>query len=137
MNTLFFGNSEGGVNRGSAAIYIILMMFLMMTSSAIILSGVLSKHSRASQDYLSSERAFSAANTGMERTLYDVARSAPNDKKTNTDGLIYGTENATYSSKGLLTSSGSPCVVSVGTYRDVVRRVAIGEGSNGCDTSGL
>jgi Tfp pilus assembly protein PilX len=120
--------------QGSAVVYIVLMMFLMMTSSAIILSGVLNKHIRSAQDYLSSERAFATANTGVEQKLYDLVKSNNTDEKKG--DINYGTDKASYDAKGKLVpynGSNSPCVTSSGTYRDLVRRIALGEGVPGCD----
>ena len=119
--------------KGSVVVYIVLMMFLMMTSAAVILSGVLNRHIRSAQDYLSSERAFAAANTGIEQMLYNVAKSGGS---VTSDGTIdYGSEQATYkgSGKGVISGGSTvPCMSASGTYRDLVRRIALGEGVPGC-----
>lgn len=120
--------------QGSAVVYIILVMFIMMTSSAIILSGVLNKHIRSASDYLSSERAFAAANTGVEQKLYDLVKSGDESQK---EGMLeYGTEQAKYKANGKMVQNNginTPCISSSGTYRDLVRRIALGEGVPGCD----
>lgn len=120
--------------RGSAVIYIVLVMFVMMTSAAIVLSGVLTKHIRSAQDYLSSERAFAAANSGVEQLLYSVARS--NNSVTSNGSIDYSGEQASYngSGKGVVNNGSTiPCITASGTYRDLVRRIALGEGVPGCD----
>lgn len=121
---------HNNAQKGSVVVYIVLMMFLMMTSAAVILSGVLNKHIRSAQDYLSSERAFAAANSGIEQMLYSVARSG--NATATSDGFIdYDGEHASY--KGSSKSVGAiTCMSASGTYRDLVRRIALGEGVPGC-----
>lgn len=124
--------------KGSVVVYIVLIMFLMMTSAAVILSGVLNRHIRSAQDYLSSERAFSAANSGIEQMLYSMTKSNPDPTSdVASNGTIdYGSEQATYkgSGKGVVGASGGviPCMSASGAYRDLVRRIALGEGVPGC-----
>lgn len=124
--------------KGSAVVYTVLLMFVMMTSSAIILSGVLSRHIRSAQDYLGSERAFSAANTGIEQMLYTVAKSSiavDVGSVTSHGEIMYNNEPATYDGAGgsiLKDNSLIPCMSASGTYRDVVKRIALGEGVPGC-----
>lgn len=114
--------------QGSAVVYLVLFVFMMMTSAAIILSGVLTRHIRSADEYVASERAFSAANTGIEQMLYAVARSNDDVKVKGT--LDYANGQATYDGHG----KGNPtCMVSVGLFGDTVRRIAIGEGVSGCD----
>ncbi|HSX24567.1 MAG TPA: hypothetical protein VLG69_01230 [Candidatus Andersenbacteria bacterium] len=122
-----YNNSSN--QNGSAVIYIVLLMFLMMTSAAIILSGVLDRHIRSANDYLSSERAFAAANSGIEQMLYSLAKSG--GSTTADDSLDYNGEKAQYKGTGNLVN-GTPCMSASGTYRDIVRRIALGEGVPGC-----
>ena len=120
--------------QGSVVIYIVLLMFLMITSAAIILSGVLNQHIRSAQDYLSSERAFAAANSSIEQMLYSVARAS--DPVTSSGSIDYTGEQATYtgSGKGVVNNGMIiPCMAASGMYRDLVRRIALGEGVPGCD----
>lgn len=125
--------------KGSVVIYIVLMMFLMMTSAAVILSGVLNRHIRSAQDYLSAERAFAAANSGMEQVLYTVAKTGNNNPPAITGTINYtsSTDQATYSGsgQGVIDITGTkilPCIGVSGTYKDLVRRVTLGEGVQGC-----
>jgi len=127
-------NNTSSQQKGSAVIYIVLMMFLMITSAAIILSGVLNRHVRSAQDYLSSERSFAAANSGIEQMLYSVAQSS--DPVTVEDSIDYNGEQAQFKGSGYgVSDNGSnvPCMSASGTYRDVVRRIALGEGVPGCE----
>src|SRR3989344_3016268 len=62
-------------STGDISVYMALVILLVLTSSAIVLSGILSKQIRLSQDIASSERAFYAANTGLEQALHTLANT--------------------------------------------------------------
>lgn len=101
-----------------------------MTSAAVVLATVLSRHIRASQDYLASERAFAGAGSGIEEMLYQL-------RKNNTpEGTIENSiqySNAVSSYKGSWkphTDGKTACMAASGTYGNLVRRIKLG--GDGC-----
>lgn len=124
-------------SRGSVVITIILFMIILMTSAAVVLSGTLSRHIRASRDYLSSERAFSGANSGIEDMLYQLRKQGRVEDITVEGEIEYDNEaDVIYkgSGKGIEGDNGvTPCLTSAGTSASLVRRIEVGGGSEGCD----
>jgi Tfp pilus assembly protein PilX len=120
-------------NQGSAVIYIVLLMLLMMTSAAIVLSGVLSKHIRASDNYLSSERAFAGANSSIENMLYVLAQQGESSISGDVGKgeIEYGDSKAVYTGSGCIID-GAPHLSGSGEYRSLVRRIEIGGGTGDC-----
>ena len=112
-------------------------MFLMMTSAAIVLSTILSRHIRTAENYLSSEQAFAAANSGIEQGLYRVIKEGDL-----TTGAISG--EIEYKDDGhIVEFTGSGCgdivagvltahLSAAGVYKVLVRRIDFGGGSGGC-----
>lgn len=122
--------------RGSAVIYVVLLVFVLMTSAAIVLSTVLSKHIRASENYLLSEQAFAAANSGIEQMFYQFSKGRATGKITVGENIEYETAGAPtvevkYKGTGCVTETGTHLTAS-GTYRSLVRRIDFGGGSGGC-----
>ena len=110
-------------SQGSVVITIVLFMTILMTSSAVVLSGTLSRHIRASQDYLASEKAFAGANTGMEEMRYIVFKQA-NPAPEDINGEIpYDDQVVRYK---VLAKNNGACIISSGTFKNLVRRVQLG-----------
>ncbi len=110
-------------SQGSVVITIVLFMIIFMTSTAIVLSGTLSRHIRASQDYLSSEKAFAGANTGMEEMRYIVLKQANTEPDDTSGELLYNDQMVTYKASA---KNNATCIVSSGTFKNIVRRVQLG-----------
>lgn len=124
-------NNSMKINQGSVVLYVILLMFVMMTSAAIVLSGILSKHIRASENYLSSEQAFAAANSSIENMLYQIAKTGTTGNVTSTGSIDYGNGvMVTFNGAGC-NKNGAPALTASGTYKTVVRRINYGGGSAG------
>lgn len=113
-------------SQGSVVITIVLFMIILMTSAAVVLSGTLSRHIRASQDYVSSEKAFAGANTGMEEMRYRVKQG---DYEPIKDAEIaYDDQVVIYNASA---ENSGACIISSGTFKNLVRRVQLGgEGCN-------
>jgi Tfp pilus assembly protein PilX len=130
-------NNPMNKNQGSVVIYIVLLIFVLMTSSAIVLANILSKHIRASENYLSSEQSFAAANSAVENMLYQISKggvvgevSAEGDI-TYVDGTVvmYKGDGC-----GVVNEDGQlvPRISASGVYKGLVRRIEFGGGSGGC-----
>lgn len=124
--------------KGSVIIYMVLMIFLMMTSAAIVLSTILSKHIRASENYLSSEQAFAGANSGIEQMLYKIAKQGAKSKAEvmlEESTIEYDpeepTKNVTFKGEGCLGDDGTAHLTASGVYRSLVRRIDLAGGSKG------
>jgi Tfp pilus assembly protein PilX len=123
-------------NQGSIVITIVLIMLIFMTSAAVILSGVLTKHTRASRDYLLSERAFAGANSGVERMLYQVMKVAPEsgDYQMEEETIEYE-DGTSVKYKGCADSTKEqdkliPHMASSGSIGSLVRRIQLGGGKD-------
>lgn len=121
---------------GSAVIYIVLLMFVMMTSSAIVLATILSRHYRASENYVITEQSFAAANSSIEQMLYQIAKGGATGKVTNSETIEYesGVE-VEYTGEGCVLDEGGqrkPRLLATGIYKGVVRRIELGGGTDGC-----
>lgn len=120
-------------NRGATAIYIALLVALLMLSAALVLSGVLSAQLRFTQDVVSSERAFYAANSGVEEALYQLVQQTiagqPGQVLMN-DGMIeYDDTTATYKVDAKTVAEGpnaQACISSVGEHGGDQRRIKLG-----------
>ncbi len=118
--------------QGSAAIYIIMLMLLMMTSAAVVLSGVFSKHIRYADNYLSSEKAFAAANSSVEEMLYKLAIQGVSPVDENTGTIEYDNGAVVnYKGKACISSDGKPHLTGSGEYQTLIRRIEIGGGTEG------
>lgn len=110
-------------SRGSVVITIVLFMIILMTSAAVVLSGTLSRHIRASQDYLSSEKAFAGANTGMEEMRYVVFKQANTAPEDISGKISYDDQVVAYK---VSAKNDATCIISSGIFRSLVRRVQLG-----------
>lgn len=121
---------------GSVVIYIVLLMFVMMTSAAIVLSTILSKHIRASENYLSSEQSFAAANSSIEDMLYQLAKGGATGTVTSEGTIEY--ENGItvdFKGKGCAKTEGNSTGVHLsasGSYKTLVRRIELSGGADDC-----
>ncbi|HLC49423.1 MAG TPA: hypothetical protein VJI96_03505 [Candidatus Andersenbacteria bacterium] len=125
-------------NQGSVVVYIILLIFVMMTSAGIVLSTILNKHIRASENYLISEQAFSGANSGVEHMLYKISK-----QNAQTEAEVQESGSITYPSGEVIDFIGKGCAIETagqimphleasGVYKGVVRRIEYGGGSDAC-----
>lgn len=115
-------------SQGSVVITIVLFMVILMTSSAIVLSGTLSRHIRASQDYLSSEKAFAGANSGVEEMLYQFRKKIETAGKIENGAIPYSDGDVSYKGDWKVhpVDAKIPCMRSAGTYRSLVRHIKLG-----------
>ncbi len=123
--------------QGFVVITIVLFMIILMTSTAIVLSGTLTRHIRASRDYLSSERAFAGANSGVEAMRYNAIKANSASPFDLTEQIILYDDGAEVKYKGcaeLITENGQLIwrITSSGTVRNLVRRIQVGGGIPGC-----
>lgn len=119
--------------RGSVVLTVVLFMVILMTSAAVVLSGTLIRHVRASQDYLASERAFAGANSGIEEMLYQFRKNNLTNGNTGDVEISYGSTHVTYdgSWEEHPDDDKIPCMTSAGTYGSLVRRIKLG--GDACD----
>lgn len=105
--------------RGDITIYMALTMIAIMGSSLLLFSGILVGQLKTAHDVVESERAFYAANSGLERGLYELSLFATPAPFAIEDTLTYAEANAravyqgtaSYDTDGL-----SPCIRVVGAY---------------------
>lgn len=105
--------------RGDITIYMALTMLTLMVSSALIMSVVLINQLRFTRDVVESEQAFYAANSGLERGLYELSLFATPGPIPLTDGLPYGDgeTSAVYSGRAGYAADGiTPCIEMAGAY---------------------
>lgn len=129
-------NNESIKNqRGSIAVYIALLIIFLLTSAAIVLSGTLGVQLRLITNVVSSERAFYAANSGVEEALFGLARQNAQGESgliEITDGEIEyeNSDAATYGARAdsALQADGRtlPCIVSSGEHKNEQRRIRLG-----------
>lgn len=126
--------------RGSMPIYITLLMIAVITSGAITMSGILSKQLRFAEDLTTSERAFYAANSGVEQALYALEQKRQDNDFSPLD-TIEGTvdyeqgERATYKVSARMVANAFRtvvCVDSEGDFRGEKRRVQFGPPLDNC-----
>ncbi|MEX1997887.1 MAG: hypothetical protein WEA04_04425 [Candidatus Andersenbacteria bacterium] len=128
----------GHQQRGDIAIYMSLIMLAIIVSSAILFSIILARQIRATTDAISSERAFYAANSGLEQGLYELSLFAQESTPL-TGAVEYGsvpdTSTAGYEGEAkYLPSDGiTPCVQVTGRFPDgnafqEERRLRLGPG---------
>lgn len=113
-----------------------LIMLIILISSVLVLSSILSRQLAVAEEVSSSERAFAAANSGLEKALYALVRENKAEADIIGEGEIQyeGTtgagEPARYrierASLGQQADGQVPCVVSTGIFREELRRVTIG-----------
>lgn len=124
--------------RGAISIFIVLLILLTVTSAALILSSLLSRQLRTSLDVVATERAFYAANSGMEEGFARLSNSGE-DEVIELEGVIrYEDGEAAYAGQAQLTSdtSGlqrSACITSQGEFRGRERRISIAPAGADCE----
>lgn len=132
-------NTINQSQQGAVAVYITLLMLIMITSSAIVLSSVFSEQLRASREIISSERAFYAANSGVEEGLYQLVYSYGNENIEFEGEVPYNSEQAaTYDVQAdlILSEDGTtlrPCIASTGEHSREERRISLNPGGGSCD----
>ena len=119
--------------RGDVAIYIALMMLSIMLSGALLYSLILARQIRATGAAVDSERAFYAANTGLEHSLYLVTRQFQENIDSVTGTVVYpvvpgevAESEATYEAQGSYNvTTGTVCLHSRGNYRVQRRNIEL------------
>jgi len=115
--------------RGDVSLFIAILVITIVTSSTIVLASLLARQTHLNQDIVASERALSAANSGMEQAFYARLKSghdalgptAIHDSVTYSDG-----STATYTADGYArpgTSGDELCAHSLGEYGGNQRRL--------------
>lgn len=102
---------------GDVTVYIALIMLGVMLSGALLLSTILMTQLRSTEDIVESERAFYAANTGVERAFYELSLFATPDLISLNDTVPYDTDGpqAAYDARARYTADGlTPCINVVG-----------------------
>lgn len=123
--------------RGDISVYMALLIMLLMLSSALVLSLILARQIRATEDVVETERSFYAANSGLEHTLYVLTKGIDpeqysEDIITKTGSVVYvgpgGSETATYEVEGKYNPppADSYCVRAEGEFRNETRRLQLG-----------
>lgn len=124
-------NKSSSAQQGVVAVYMALVMLMILVSSALIFSSILARQLARAEEVASSEKAFYAANSGLEKALYALAILQVGEDDIEKEGEIpYDDEAAAYKIERaeLIEESGvrQPCVVSTGSFRMEVRRVTMG-----------
>ncbi|MBI3250541.1 MAG: hypothetical protein HYZ61_01665 [Candidatus Andersenbacteria bacterium] len=127
-------------NRGDVSIYIALIAAAVITSAAIALSGVLSVQIRLVRDVISSERAFYAADSGIEEAQFKlfalrIAGQREGEVTVEEGEIEYEDEAATFEAEGELVSDPFGvynCLTSLGRHAGDQRRISI-RTTAGCD----
>lgn len=113
---------------GATAVYIALLVALLILSSALILSRVLNVQLRLTQDVISAERAFYAANSGVEQALFELIQNET-DEITLEGDVEYPEGNATYTVEAHAVVQGPDavaCISSLGDNAGNQRRINLG-----------
>ncbi|MDP3997559.1 MAG: hypothetical protein Q8P73_03605 [bacterium] len=118
-------------SQGDISVYIALMMLLIIASSVIILNGILSRQIKLTQDIVASERAYYAANSGLEEIFYRAAKQFNTDIAVDST-LVYtningDTSEAAYNGQASVNlPAGTICADEiVGSYANAKRRLNI------------
>lgn len=126
-------------DRGDISIYIAILMVTVLLSGALVFSSILSRQARFASNIVHNERAFYAADSGIEATLYDLKNKIDSGDESVSkveSEIPYGNEKATFVSEGVLSTSADQnrtqaCVKSRGTFgresRDLIT------GPEGCE----
>lgn len=125
--------------RGDISIYVALIMVTILLSGALLFSGVLARQARFSTNVVKNERAFYAADSGIEATLYDLKQKFDlgDTSVSSVSGEIeYSDQDATFSGEGNLFTSTDQlttqaCVSSTGKFERESRQVVTGP--EGCE----
>lgn len=129
-------------HHGSVALYIALVILTMFVSTALIIGGIATKQIQASRSTVKSERAFYAANSGVEEALWQLAElnntSGGLGPVEIVDGEVpYDDGRASYDVRAILVVdetgvTARPCVESAGEFGEEKRRVALRVGTTEC-----
>lgn len=114
---------------GATAVYIALIVAILIVSSALILGRALSVQLRLSQDIVSTERAFYAANAGVEEALYELIQNNAGESTIDEGVIEYDDRTANYSVDAHAVTQGPDvftCISSLGEYAGVQRRANLG-----------
>lgn len=126
-----FKNSQ----KGSAPLYIALIVALLIVGAAVLLSGVLGTQLKLTRNIISSEKAFYAANSGVEEALYKLAQQNAagevGDVTINDGEIVYGqNDKATYQvqAKTIIENGirAIVCISSLGEHVGDQRRLNLG-----------
>lgn len=113
--------------RGDVAVFMTLIMLGIMVASSLLLSAILARQLRATQDALDSERAFYATNAGLEAALYEVSQRYQTDASVSGAIAYTGSESgeAGYAAEAQ-TMGGGTCFKAFGNFRQERRKIAVG-----------
>src|SRR3989344_6516787 len=126
-------------DRGDISIYIAILMVTVLLSGALVFSSILSRQARMASNIVNNERAFYAAGSGIEATLYDLKNKIDlgDTSVSNVQSDIsYDTGKATFRAKGVLSTSADQvrtlaCVASSGSFASESRQLVTGP--QGCE----
>lgn len=115
-------------HRGDIAIYIALLVMTIMLSGAVVLSGLLARQFRLGRSIIADQRAFYAANSGLEHALFRLNKETPppaisRDNPLTAEISYSASDPAVYTSYGQVLSTGSICVYSSSTYQNNLGRL--------------
>jgi Tfp pilus assembly protein PilX len=117
-------HTSHNASRGALAIFIALLVLLIITSSAVVVSRILSRQIRLGQNVIASERAFYAADAGLEQALYELIKNNnPTQASPITGTVDYHGQTVTYQSQAFLMGGSQICALSEADAVDAVRRV--------------
>lgn len=105
--------------RGDVTVYLALTMLSIMLAGALLMSVILIAQLRSTEDAVDSERAFYAANTGMEHGFYELSLFAQPGPIQINDVIEYGGNDpfAAYDVQaGYASDFITPCIAVVGGY---------------------
>lgn len=116
---------------GDISLYLTLVMGLLMLTATIFMSLILTRQLKATAAVEASERAFYAANTGLEEVLYLLVQKGEERVSLDSVELSYdSSDKATYSTDGteatINSDTGIVCVPLVkGVYGGEERRITM------------
>ncbi len=105
--------------QGDISIYIAITVVAIMASALLLFSGLLIGQLSTTHDVIDSERAFYAANAGLERGLYELSLFATPAPIPIVDRIEYGEANAAavFVGSGAYAADGvTPCIQVTGAY---------------------
>lgn len=104
--------------QGDISIYIAISVVAIMASALLLFSGLLIGQLSTTHDVIDSERAFYAANAGMERGLYELSLFATPAPIPLADRIEYsGNAAAVFVGSGAYAADGvTPCIRVTGAY---------------------
>ncbi|MBI3256042.1 MAG: hypothetical protein HYZ63_03670 [Candidatus Andersenbacteria bacterium] len=125
--------------RGDIAVYVALIVITVLLSGALLLSGILSRQARFASNIVHNERAFYAADSGVEATLYELKNNIDlgDASVSRVSGEIeYSGQKASFTGSGNLTVSADQartlaCVSSSGSFASESRQLVTGP--QGCE----